>query len=586
MGTVVEVLGIVRQLLARAEETGDAEDAGKAAGLIEALLETEPRLRGDEVCLSTLGVARHVLFEQRGDPTQLGKAVDAFRGALRGADGTPRWGQHASNLANALVDLFMVTARGDVLDEAVELLRQALRGTSGDDGMQQTYRVNLGRLLQEVARSREDVAAGDEAVELLRKALDREDRYSMIGLATALAEQAARSRDAQGLAEAAALHAEVAEGLPPGHPTRVLTLSNLGNAGASLFELTGTPETLDRALRAHRQALAELPSGSPDLARCLNNLANSLVRGFEYFGDGEALSEAVPHLRRSVELTAPSAARTTRLLNLGTALSSQFAARGAMADLEEAETVLREAQDVVPDGHPLSGAVDASLGEVLTRRHEADGGRSPLDEAITLLRRSVSAASPDHPAYALRSSSLAGALLRRFESVRHLGSLDEAVDIARQAVRTTPPGHPARALRMTALGNLLSTRYIHTGNDHDLEEARETHLEAVRVTGPADPHRSIRLSNLGVVLLRSHLLTGDRALLDEAISTLDEAVERAGAHPNLPAFRTNLTNALRRRFELDGAPADAAAAAAHGRLAADVLGQDHPDYAACQFNLA
>lgn len=586
-------LTIAVQLLGQAQQTGDARYAAQVIALLADGAAADRYPDAGATYWTVLAMARYVRFERAGDTAALRESVSAFRIVADGIPrADPRWPSCASNLANALVDVFAVTGSEAALTEAISLLRAARALMAPDDQNRSAVLLNLGRALIDLAQAQDDGAAGQEAISVLSEAAaatgSDPDPAVLSNLGTVLVRRWEQAGGPADLDEAIAMFGQALELTPPGTPDRYACLTNLGNALTARFETTADLGALDRSIAVHHEALAILPAGASDTARCLSNLAWSLVRRHEHADDTGALGEAVDALREAVALTPPeSTGRGPRLLNLGTALSTQFSSSGRPEDLDEAITALREALATLPARHAERPTAQSALGEALTRSFELTGAPATLDEALRLLRESVSGTEPGHSAFGLRLNNLAGALLRRFEHIRHLASLDEAIQTARQAVQATPDGHPARAMRLSGLGSALDARHIHHGGEQDLADAIEAHRHAVAATRQDDPQRAIRLSSLGVALLRSYTSTDHRVFLDDAMTSLQAAVDAAGDDdPNRAGFRSNLANAFRLRFELDGRDSDASTAAELLRLAALEADPGHPNQAAYQFNLA
>ena len=72
--------------------------------------------------------------------------------------------------------------------------------------------------------------------------------------------------------------------IPPGHPSRAASLSDLGLALRVRFERTGSQPDLDDAVAASRDAVAATPLNDPDRAMSLSNLGAALQCRFERTG--------------------------------------------------------------------------------------------------------------------------------------------------------------------------------------------------------------------------------------------------------------------------------------------------------------
>ncbi|MGD9486312.1 tetratricopeptide repeat protein, partial [Streptomyces sp. TRM70308] len=82
----------------------------------------------------------------------------------------------------------------------------------------------------------------------------------------------------------------------------------------------------------------------------------------------------------------------------------------AVADLNQAVAVAREAVEAVPSGHPDRAALLNNLGSALRARFERTGDLADLDHAIELTRQALAESPVDGPRYPTILSNL-GAML-------------------------------------------------------------------------------------------------------------------------------------------------------------------------------
>ncbi|KAK4148475.1 hypothetical protein C8A00DRAFT_47666 [Chaetomidium leptoderma] len=105
-----------------------------------------------------------------------------------------------------------------------------------------------------------------------------------------------------------------------------------------------------------------------------------------------------------------------RLNNLGNKLESRYERTGAMADLEEAIGVARQAVAATPDDHPNRAVCLNNLGTQLGRRYERTGAMADLEEAIGVARQAVAATPDNYPDRAVY----------RYKRTRAMADLDNA----------------------------------------------------------------------------------------------------------------------------------------------------------------
>lgn len=121
--------------------------------------------------LASLGATRYALYQRTGEHAQLEAAVTAGREALEVADEHgPNVAMLRSNLAEWLRQRFLSTGDRADLDEAVELLRRAVDETPREHPDRSGYLSNLGMCLHDPADSRPGEL--DEAIAVHREAVD------------------------------------------------------------------------------------------------------------------------------------------------------------------------------------------------------------------------------------------------------------------------------------------------------------------------------------------------------------------------------------------------------------------------------
>lgn len=375
-------------------------------------------------------------FERTQDPAVLDEAIELGRDALRAVPETHPYKSFVlSNLSLALEARFLRTMDLTTLDEATELIRAAIRTTPDDDLHRPSLLYNLGNSLWRRFHRTGGLKDLDEAVGVYR----------------------------------AAFHAT-----PDDDPRRARRGANLGKALESRFTRTGDRGDLDEAVELLRAALGESAGNDPDHHRALQGLALALQKQFDQAGRRGALDEAVELLRAAAR-AAPHdpLRRATCLSNLGVALRKRFEHTWQLEDLDEAIKVGRGAVRAVPDEH--------------------------FDTSLIL-------------------SQLVGSLVLRFEHTGQAKALDEAVAVGRDAVRLTPEDDPGISSVLTNLGSALKARHVHNGAERDRTEALSVwekaagtaaapsiRINAARAAGnlaaSSDPRRAADLLERAVLLL-------------------------------------------------------------------------------------
>jgi len=392
-------------------------------------------------------------------------------------------------------------------------------------------------LLRETLRTGDRTALND-AIDLLRQAVeatptdhpDRAGRLSNLG--GALQTRYQRTGQAADLDEAITTGQAAVDTTPTDHPDRAMYLSNLGGALQTRYQRTGQIADLNDAITTGQAAVDTTPTDHPDRAAMLSNLGTALQTRYERTGQIADLDEAITTGQAAVDTTPTDHPdRAGYLSNLGLALRIRYERTGQVADLDEAITTGQAAVDTTPTDRPNRAMYLSNLGNALRTRYKRTGQIPDLNEAITTGQAAVDTTPTDHPNRAGRLSNLGFALQTRYERTGQVADLNEAITTGQAAVDTTPTDHPDRAARLSNLGLALRTRYERTGQIPDLNEAITTGQAAVDTTPTDHPNRAMYLSNLGTALQTRYQRTGQIADLNEAIEVYRKGVGVAGASP-------------------------------------------------------
>ncbi|KAL0947877.1 hypothetical protein HGRIS_010512 [Hohenbuehelia grisea] len=355
-----------------------------------------------------------------------------------------------------------------------------------------------------------------------------------------------------GLKEAIKLLTESLDLCPPGHPTRDISLTNLGNALQSRYEYTGELEDLDKAIELHTESLELRPTGDPARELSLTNLGNALKSRYEHTGDLEELKKAIDLYTESLECYSHPT-RDISLTNLGNALKSRYEHTGDLNDLDKAIEHHTESLDLRPTGDPSRHISLINLVNARQRRYERTGNQEDLDKLIDLLTESLDLYSTRDLGRDISLTNLVNARRRRYERTGNQEDLDKLIDLLTESLDLCPAGDPARAITLTNLGNALQSRYERTGDLEDLDKVIEHHTELLNICPTGHPTRDISLTNLGNALQSRYERTGDREDLDKAIEHHTESLElRLTGHSARDISLTNLGNALQSRYERTG----------------------------------
>jgi len=141
----------------------------------------------------------------------------------------------------------------------------------------------------------------------------------------------------------------------------------------------------------------------------------------------------------------------SQVVRLGQHLLGRYNNSGILAELEEAISTFRNANEHLPQNHPLKAACLNNLGISVVCRFEHLANPDDLDEAIMVKQQAVHLTPDDHPDKPAYLNNLGKSFLYRFGRLNDLADLDEAITAQQQAVHLTPDGHPDKP---TYLNNL------------------------------------------------------------------------------------------------------------------------------------
>jgi tetratricopeptide (TPR) repeat protein len=321
---------------------------------------------------------------------------------------------------------------------------------------------------------------------------------------------------------------------------------------------------------------------SPNDAGWLSNLGLALQARYE---QTEALADLDGAIRVGRQAVAAAPAghpdRAAMLSNLGLALRARFERTGALADLDEGVQVGRQAVAAAPgEAEALAG-----LAAALLIRFRRMGVLADVDEAVRVGQHAVAATPNGHSEQAKHLSNLAAALLARFKRTGMLADLDEGIRLTQDAVATAD-GHPDQAMYLSNLGAALHMRFDRTGVLGDMHEAIRVDQQAVTATPDDHPDLALRLSNFSIALETRFDRTGALADLDQAIRLSGQAATAIPeGHPDQAGMLSNLGTALKTRFDRTGVLADLDEAVRVGRQAVTATPDGHPDQAMFLSNL-
>jgi tetratricopeptide (TPR) repeat protein len=345
----------------------------------------------------------------------------------------------------------------------------------------------------------------------------REDYVENLGNALWLYCYSHRNAGPTRVSHCIALHRELLELRPSGHPLRDEALHRLARALHLLayeLHLSG-PEALTEAIQLNREAAQLRPPGHPDRNKTLNNLAIGLTRRFEVSGDMSALQESIVALREVLQHRPPGhPQRDCVLENLSEALTISFDHLGLYENLVESISYSREALQLRPAGHPRRYRTLNNLGVALQARfrHHGTADMEALIESVIYHRDSLLMVPESHPERSWVMANLAAAQMTWFRERGDSNTLDEAIHLLREASGLF---HSKNHLRDDLLNDLAEALELKSENSDNLallSEVDALHRKVLETRLPGHPRRVETLHNMARVLCGPQFRSWEEAL--------------------------------------------------------------------------
>lgn len=201
----------------------------------------------------------------------------------------------------------------------------------------------------------------------------------------------------------------------------------------------------------------------------------------------------------------------------------------------------------------------------LAHAFERTGDVGQLDSAIGLFTAVAQASDGSHPERSRYLDNCGVAFLTRFEESAAPADLRDALAFSRAATDRALISHPDDALHLSNRCNTALAWFDETGDGSALDEAIVAGCNAVESAPPEDPQMELYVSNLRMARIRRFEQQTRRgielmadlqhelapAVLDRAIEAYRSAVSDVpDDYPQRWLAQSNLSNALRRRYEL------------------------------------
>ncbi|KAI0028399.1 CHAT domain-containing protein [Vararia minispora EC-137] len=358
----------------------------------------------------TWGVSLWYRYEHLKDAADIDQSVSILRCSVKLA--TPDADRSGASLpllhlGNALRSLFYCFSRPEDMDEAVEVLRQAVQQSGLEPNgaiVAATCFDALGTTLHARYTAFSRIQDLEDAISTLRYALDTSSQqdvpqsHYLSHLGFAMMSRFRRLGEATDLEESVNCHWYAENSTPEDHPDKPTRLSNLGIALRARFDRHGSLQDLDDAIVNHRHALELLRNRDLEQAPILGELGNDLLVRYLTFGEAEDIEHSVAYLRNACDSTPENhLEKPGQLSNLSYALRMLYIGLGERKDLEEAIVLQKRCVDLPPNHSGEKSHALAAYGATLQTRFEMfSASASDLEECCRAYQRATddTSASP------------------------------------------------------------------------------------------------------------------------------------------------------------------------------------------------
>ncbi|KAH8650484.1 CHAT domain-containing protein [Ilyonectria robusta] len=290
----------------------------------------------------------------------------------------------------------------------------------------------------------------DEAISVAQHAVDEmpEDHPQfLIGLTTL----SHRLRDNQAL-----------EAMPDDHQDRSEQFGGLSNLLASRYLSTGATEDLGRAIQMVQNGVDSMIHGNdsqkPLFLQHLGGLLGLKPLRTGFLADAVAMPLSGDD-NRGVILNA-----------LGHLLASRCAVTGALADLNEAISLTRQAVDTPSNNQTVLSQRLGNLAVQLQQRFLRTKAAPDLEESSELSKRAMEMLLDDHPDQSRHRHDLGIKLARKFTITNNIADLEAGIQCIRLALERMPHDHANRAVYLHSLANGLIQKGSETFEPTDVDE--------------------------------------------------------------------------------------------------------------------
>ncbi|KAG8891421.1 hypothetical protein FRB99_003602, partial [Tulasnella sp. 403] len=352
----------------------------------------------------TLGTALVCRYSKETLSEDLDESISLFRQVLESASTSPfhQRPRAVTMLVSVLSIRSLIDNNPQALDEAVTLAREALASTQQQHPSRPGILTCLGLALyhqyQRVggkAKLEEAHSQIDEACRtVLPGTLSLDELY---GAAAAHLSLYQREDAREEVAQAISMWRQLTALTTPGGPLWTASMIKLGSALGRRHRIRGRKEDLAEAISGSEQLLQLMGASNPLRVTVLGNLGNQLLNRYYYDCIPEDVTRATAVFREAlsaVDRQLPPIVKTRILSNLGRALWAGYGeSSGQVSLLDEAVAVFRKAVNCAPTEYSSRTTLLINLASAMFSQYTTES----LTEGIEICREALTEVHDDHP---------------------------------------------------------------------------------------------------------------------------------------------------------------------------------------------
>lgn len=350
--------------------------------------------------------------------------------------------------------LFDATAQNEQ-PATINAIEQTLAQLDEADPQRGFMLANQGSLILQQAIGTQNISEFDRAIAMLTRATQMLKPGSQgwiaaqLGLGAGLRNRSVLTGNLDDLAQSVAIYQAVLATPGVDSTTQGKLQNNLGLALRERHYVHHNMDDLDAAIAAFNSAIALAHPGAPEWANRQANLGGALLRRAEKTNERTDVDNAVEAFRRALDQERQLTPDTLRWRHdLAETLQLRALLFDRFEDLEEAITISRDLVAAKPSGRFLSSCL-TSFGKALTRRFTQRRDPLDLDQAETVLRQALAIVSPGTEEF-----EHAEAALNRLVEIRLIERLKTVIPTSQR------PSHADLAYRDELLQTVVHLRHI------------------------------------------------------------------------------------------------------------------------------